>query len=121
MAKVSYEIGDHDTRPWGTWQVIDVGDRFVVKRITVLPGKRLSYQYHKHRMEHWVVVQGQATITLDDRKVPLDQDEHIHIPVGAKHRIENKTDEEVVFIEVQSGDQLDEEDIIRIEDDFGRA
>ncbi len=121
MVKISYTIGDNDNRPWGSWHVIDIGDRFVVKRIVVKPAKRLSYQYHHHRMEHWVVVQGRATVTLDDEKIDLGKDKHIHIPTGAKHRIENPGDKDLIFIEIQSGDQLDEDDIIRIEDDFGRA
>jgi mannose-6-phosphate isomerase len=110
-----------DRRPWGTFTVLDEGDTFKVKRIEVLPGKRLSYQKHTQRAEHWVVVQGTALVTLDDRDITVEKGEAIDIPIGSAHRVENPGDELLVFIEVQRGSYLGEDDIIRLQDDFGRV
>ena len=110
-----------DRRPWGTFTVLDEGDGFKVKRIEVLPGKRLSYQKHAQRAEHWVVVQGTAKVTLDDRDVIVEAGQAIVIAVGAAHRVENPGAELLVFIEVQRGGYLGEDDIVRLQDDFGRA
>lgn len=101
--------------------MLDEGDGFKVKRIEVLPGKRLSYQKHARRAEHWVVVQGTAKVTLDDRDVTVEAGQAIDIAVGAAHRVENPEDETLVFIEVQRGDYLGEDDIVRLQDDFGRV
>src|SRR5882724_13507996 len=110
-----------DRRPWGTFNVIDEGENFKVKRIEVLPGKRLSYQKHAQRAEHWVVVQGIAKVTLDDREIIVEAGEAIDIAIGAAHRVENPGKETLVFIEVQRGGYLGEDDIVRLQDDFGRA
>ena len=110
-----------DRRPWGTFTVLDEGDNFKVKRIEVLPGKRLSYQKHAQRAEHWVVVQGTAKVTLDDRDVEVKAGEAIDIAIGAAHRVENPGNELLVFIEVQRGNYLGEDDIVRLQDDFGRV
>ena len=110
-----------DRRPWGTFTVLDEGDTFKVKRIEVLAGKRLSYQKHAQRAEHWVVVEGTAKVTLDDRDITVQAGETIDIPIGSAHRVENPGDELLVFIEVQRGSYLGEDDIIRLQDDFGRA
>ena len=110
-----------DERPWGTFTVLDEADGFKVKRIEVLPGKRLSYQKHAQRAEHWVVVQGTAKVTLDDRDVLVAAGEAIDIAIGAAHRVENPGRETLVFIEVQRGGYLGEDDIVRLQDDFGRA
>jgi len=110
-----------DRRPWGTFTVLDEGDTFKVKRIEVLAGKRLSYQKHAQRAEHWVVVEGTAKVTLDDRDITVQAGEAIDIPIGSAHRVENPGDELLVFIEVQRGSYLGEDDIIRLQDDFGRA
>ena len=110
-----------DRRPWGTFTVLDEGDNFKVKRIEVLPGKRLSYQKHSQRAEHWVVVQGTARVTLDDRDHIVSAGEAIDIAIGSAHRVENPGDELLVFIEVQRGNYLGEDDIVRLQDDFGRA
>ena len=110
-----------DRRPWGTFTVLDEGDKFKVKRIEVLPGKRLSYQKHAQRAEHWVVVQGTAKVTLDDRDVEVKAGEAIDIAIGAAHRVENPGNELLVFIEVQRGNYLGEDDIVRLQDDFGRV
>lgn len=110
-----------DRRPWGTFTVLDEGDGFKVKRIEVLPGKRLSYQKHSQRAEHWVVVQGTARVTLDDKEIEVPAGEAIDISVGSAHRVENASTELLVFIEVQRGGYLGEDDIVRLQDDFGRA
>ena len=110
-----------DRRPWGTFTVLDEADGFKVKRIEVLPGKRLSYQKHAQRAEHWVVVQGTAKVTLDDRDVLVAAGEAIDIAIGAAHRVENPGKETLVFIEVQRGGYLGEDDIVRLQDDFGRV
>lgn len=110
-----------DRRPWGTFTVLDEGDNFKVKRIEVLPGKRLSYQKHAQRAEHWVVVQGTAKVTLDDRDHTVEAGQAIDIPIGSKHRVENPGEDLLVFIEVQRGNYLGEDDIVRLQDDFGRT
>src|SRR3989441_1410290 len=101
-----------DRRPWGTFTVLDEGASFKVKRIEVLPGKRLSYQKHAQRAEHWVVVQGTAKVTLDDREIIVRPGEAIDISIGSAHRVENAGDDLLVFIEVQSGVYLGEDDIV---------
>jgi mannose-6-phosphate isomerase-like protein (cupin superfamily) len=118
---VRYEAGDRDTRPWGTWEVLATGPDYALKRITVLPGQRLSLQYHHHRAEHWTIVSGQAEVEIDGAVVPCGGGEHVYIPLRAAHRIRNIGAEPLVFIEVQVGQHLDELDIVRIEDDYGRA
>ena len=109
-----------DQRPWGTFTVLDEADGFKVKRIEVLPGKRLSYQKHAQRAEHWVVVKGTAKVTLDDTDIMVNAGEAIDIAIGASHRVENPSDTTLVFIEVQRGVYLGEDDIVRLQDDFGR-
>jgi len=111
----------YDERPWGNFTVLDEGEGYKVKRIEVLPGKRLSYQKHARRAEHWFIVQGEAKVTLDDREIRLNAGEYVDIPVGAAHRIENPGEMKVIFIEVQRGDYLGEDDIVRLQDDFGRV
>jgi mannose-6-phosphate isomerase-like protein (cupin superfamily) len=108
-------------RPWGNYEVLSE-DRHdhKVKRITVLPGKRLSLQYHGRRKEHWIVISGQALVRVGDELIELSPSGAVDIPCGAAHRIENIGAEDLVFIEVQQGDYFGEDDIVRIEDDFGR-
>ena len=110
-----------DRRPWGSFTVLDEGNNFKVKRIEVLPGKRLSYQKHAQRTEHWVVVQGTAKVTLDDRDIVVPVGQAIDIGIGVAHRVENPGNELLVLIEVQRGGYLGEDDIVRLQDDFGRA
>lgn len=110
-----------DQRPWGTFTVLDEGADHKVKRIEVLPGKRLSYQKHAQRAEHWVVVKGTARVTLDGQEISVRTGEAVDIPVGAAHRVENPGAELLVFIEVQRGNYLGEDDIVRLQDDFGRS
>jgi mannose-6-phosphate isomerase-like protein (cupin superfamily) len=121
MAAVIYRKGESDQRPWGAWEVLDVGDGVATKRIRVLPGKRLSYQRHAHRREHWLIVRGRARVTRDGSVIELGLGESVDIPQGAWHRIENPGAEDMELIEVQRGERLDEADIERSEDDFGRA
>lgn len=110
----------YDERPWGSFTVLDEGEGFKVKRIEVLAGKRLSYQKHARRAEHWFVVKGIAKVTLNDEDIIKKAGEAIDIPVGAAHRVENPGGDLLVFIEVQQGDYLGEDDIVRLADDFGR-
>ncbi len=107
-------------RPWGSYDSIDAGERFQVKRLIVHPGAVLSLQKHSRRAEHWVVVSGRARVTLDDKVFTLDKNESTYIPIGAVHRVENPGGEPLHIIEVQSGDYLGEDDIVRLEDRYGR-
>jgi mannose-6-phosphate isomerase len=109
-----------EQRPWGFYEILLETDYTKVKQITVNPGQRLSYQYHSKRKEFWTIVNGSATVILDDEKILIAQGESINIPLGAKHRIMNETNELVVFIEVQTGTYFGEDDIIRIDDEYGR-
>src|ERR1700712_4960645 len=109
-----------DRRPWGSFTVLDEGENYKVKRIEVLPGKRLSYQRHSRRAEHWFVVRGTAKVTLNDVEFLVKSGEAIDIPLGAKHRVENPGRQFLIFIETQTGDYFGEDDIERFEDDFGR-
>ena len=110
-----------DHRPWGWFEKLLVGDRFQVKRITVLPGQSLSLQSHFHRSEHWIVVEGTARVTLDGEISLLTENQSIYIPVGARHRIENPGRIPTVFIEVQTGSYVGEDDIVRYEDRYARG
>jgi len=107
-------------RPWGSYDSVDAGPRFQVKRLTVKPGAKLSLQKHAHRAEHWVVVKGKARITRDDEVFDLGENESTYIPIGAVHRIENPGTEVLQIIEVQSGGYLGEDDIVRLDDTYGR-
>ena len=120
---------DHDTfklhktvcRPWGTYTVLEEGPEFKMKRIEVKPGGRLSLQMHRHRSEHWVVVKGQAIVVNGEEELVINQNESTYIPAGHKHRLENRTEGELVLIEVQCGGYLGEDDIVRFDDNYGRA
>jgi len=107
-------------RPWGSYDSIDAGDRFQVKRLVVNPGATLSLQLHHHRAEHWVVVSGTARITCGDKVFLLEENQSTYIPIGAKHRIDNPGKIPLHIIEVQSGAYLGEDDIVRFEDAYGR-
>jgi len=107
-------------RPWGTYTVLEEGPRFKIKRIVVKPGGRLSLQMHHHRSEHWVVVSGMARVVNGDRELFINTDESTYIPAGHKHRLENPGVVDLVMIEVQSGEYLGEDDIVRFEDIYGR-
>jgi len=107
-------------RPWGWYQRIDIGERFQVKRIMVTPGGRLSLQKHFHRAEHWVVVKGTAEVTVDERAVLVHENEAVYLPIGAMHRLTNPGKIPLELIEVQVGSYTGEDDIIRVEDIYGR-
>ena len=115
------EIHKTAYRPWGGYSSILDGDRFQVKRLFVKPGKRLSLQKHHHRAEHWVVVRGVAEVTRDGEVIMLSENESIYLPLGCTHRLANPGKILLELIEVQTGSYLGEDDIIRIEDEFGRA
>lgn len=108
-------------RPWGSYDSVDVGERFQVKRIKVKPGARLSLQSHGRRAEHWIVVSGVARVTRDNDVFELFANQSTYIPIGAKHRLENPGSEMLELVEVQSGDYLGEDDIVRYEDVYGRT
>lgn len=111
----------YEERPWGNYTILDESESFKVKRIEVLPDKRLSYQRHGRRAEHWFVVSGTAVVTLDGEDFTVKTGASIDIPLGAAHRVANREAEKLVFIEVQQGDYFGEDDIERIEDDFNRV
>lgn len=108
-------------RPWGSYETVAAGRGYQVKRLAVLPGKRLSLQLHRRRSEHWVVVSGTAAVTRGDEVFDLQVNESTFIPAGVKHRLHNRTGDALEIIEVQVGDYLGEDDIVRFEDDFNRA
>ena len=113
-------MSDHAERPWGSWQVLDEGDGYKVKRIRVLPHSRLSYQTHAHRSEHWVVVSGKATCILDGETRYAGPGDCVDVAVGQAHRIANDEDDDLVIVEIQRGDYTGEDDIVRLDDDYGR-
>lgn len=123
MTTTTDDLGrEHDVRPWGSFTVLD--DELFdhkVKRLVVEPGKRLSYQRHARRAEHWFVVTGTATVVIDGVAREVSAGEAIDVSVGQLHRCENRTESPVVFIEIQHGTYFGEDDIERLEDDFGRA
>lgn len=113
--------GTSERRPWGAFVVLDDGPSAKVKRITVQPGQRLSYQLHHQRSEIWTVVDGVATVTIDGADHLVRIGEVIAIPSGTAHRVRNDGEDPLVFIEVQTGTYFGEDDIVRLEDDYGRA
>jgi mannose-6-phosphate isomerase len=112
---------ESEQRPWGSWHVIDVGAGYKVKRIEVSPGCRLSDQSHEQRSEHWVVIEGTATCTIDGVTTVAGPGESVDVPRGAHHRLANAGTELLTIIEVQRGSYTGEDDITRYADDFGRA
>jgi mannose-1-phosphate guanylyltransferase/mannose-6-phosphate isomerase len=107
-------------RPWGWYQTLEMRDRFQVKVLSLKPGAKISLQRHQHRAEHWVVVSGIATVTRGEKILDLAENQSTYIPIGMMHRLENKTDNDLQIIEVQSGDYLGEDDIERFDDQYGR-
>jgi len=119
---INYKKGDSDTRPWGMWEVLESGEHFCVKKITVRPNAILSLQLHNHRAEHWIIAEGEAMIVLGEDVLYRKADSSVYIPVQTKHRIKNNSDNKpLIFIEVQTGETLDENDIVRFEDNYGRV
>lgn len=110
-----------DERPWGTWEILAQDPAYKIKRIRVRPGRRLSYQKHAKRREIWTAAAGRGLVTLDGRQLELSPGQTLEVPVGAAHRVANPGEEDFVFIEVQLGSYFGEDDIVRLEDDYGRA
>ena len=117
----TYKLHRTVVRPWGTYTVLEEGPCFKIKRIEVKPGGSLSLQMHHHRSEHWIVVSGVAKVTNGDQEFLVRSNESTYIPAGHKHRLENPEQSDLVMIEVQSGEYLGEDDIVRFEDVYGRA
>ena len=117
----AYRLHRTVARPWGTYTVLEEGPRFKIKRIVVKPGASLSLQLHHHRSEHWIVVDGVATVVNGEQQLKVATNESTYIPAGNKHRLANESAERLVMIEVQSGNYLGEDDIVRFEDNYGRA
>ena len=107
-------------KPWGSYQIIDQGENFVVKKIVVKPYGKLSLQSHKHRSEHWIIVEGRAEVTINDNITTLESNQSTFIPSKTKHRLANNYDKNLIIIEVWYGENLDEEDITRYEDIYNR-
>lgn len=114
------ELNKQYHRPWGYYVILADENDHKVKRIVVKPGKRLSLQRHQKRSEHWFVLFGNPIVTLDDKEIPVKPGEAVDIPVKTAHRIHNPGKDEVTFIEIQTGEYFGEDDIERLEDDFGR-
>ena len=112
------EIGE---RPWGRWTVLDAGHGYTVKKIEIEPGHRLSLQYHHHRSEHWLVIEGEGLVEVDDQTISIKQRSHVHVPLKAVHRVKNTGANTLIILELQQGDVLDESDIVRLEDDYARV
>jgi mannose-6-phosphate isomerase len=109
-----------EQKPWGYYEVLLNAENTKVKRITVNPGGKLSYQYHHKRSEHWIVIEGTASVIVNDHSKIVEAGDSIYIPVGTKHRVSNEGDTDLVFIEVQTGEYFGEDDITRIEDLYNR-
>lgn len=112
---------EHGERPWGTYTVLEENRSYKIKRIEVSPGQRLSLQMHHHRSEHWIVVSGTAKVTCGDQEFIVNVNESTFIPMGKSHRLENPGLIPLIIIEVQSGEYLGEDDIVRYQDDYQRA
>lgn len=116
-----YVVGECGERPWGHWQVLDIQPTAVVKKIILAPHGRISLQRHQHRTERWIVISGIATVEREDDVLNLKVGESVSIPCGVKHRLSNRKDYPLIVIEVQLGNLLSEDDIERLNDDYGRA
>lgn len=112
---------ERDERPWGSYEVLHEDRGYKVKRIEVKPGHRLSLQMHQSRSEHWVIVEGEALVTVGDEEMKLRSNQSVMIPLQTRHRVANPGERALVFIEVQCGSYLGEDDITRFEDDYERA
>ena len=116
----SYIMKSIVSKPWGSFQVIEEGDGYTVKKLIIKKGGKLSVQSHNYRSENWIIVQGEAEVTLNNKILNFNENEHIFIPLKTKHSLANKIDKDLIIIEVWHGDILDEDDIIRYEDIYGR-
>lgn len=117
----SYQNLESDTRPWGRWEVVTLGPTYVVKRIVVNAGASLSLQRHQWRDEHWVIVEGEGDVTLGSVTRRVKANEALFIPAGETHRVSNPGPDPLTLIEVQTGARLEESDIERLDDQYGRA
>jgi len=115
------EVGEIYERPWGTYRTIEQNKFYQLKQIIVNPHKRLSLQRHKYRSEHWIITEGTGIATVNNIEKSVSENQTVHIPKTATHRMSNDSDKPLEFIEVQIGDYLGEDDIERLEDDFGRV
>lgn len=120
-AIVGYAVGESALRPWGSWEVVAIGANYTLKRIEVHVGQRLSLQYHEFRTEHWTFVNGHAEVEIEGQLRLACAGDHLFIPLRARHRVRNIGKTPLTLIELQMGDVLDENDIVRIIDDYGRA
>ena len=111
---------EHVDRPWGIYTILAEAEDFKVKTLEVHPGQRLSYQRHSRRSEHWFVVGGEGVVTLDGKAIDVRRGDAVDVPVGTPHRIQNIGTVALVFVEVQHGDYFGEDDIVRLDDDYGR-
>lgn len=118
---IEYKMNEKGKRPWGMWEVINVGKKHIVKKIIVNPHSSLSLQMHHHRGEHWIITSGTATVTIGDEKQEISAGKVVTIPKETKHRMENLSDKPIEFIEVQMGEILDERDIVRFKDLYDRT
>jgi len=109
-----------EERPWGSYEILHEHEDYKIKRIVVKPGQRLSLQRHTKRAEHWIIIQGSGIATLNDERIPVTKGSTIHVQLHDIHRIENTGDQELVFVEVQTGTYFGEDDIERLQDDYGR-
>ena len=117
----AYQKNEIGERPWGRWTVLDAGLGFTVKKIEIEPGHRLSLQYHHHRSEHWLVIEGEGEVEIDEQIISIKQRSHVHIPLKSVHRVKNTGLRTLIILELQQGDVLDEGDIVRLEDDYARG
>ncbi len=108
-------------RPWGSYQVIEKTEKYQIKKIIVSPKSQLSYQSHKYRDEHWFIIEGEGVVVLDEKEIKVNKGQSIDIPAGTKHRMKNISNENIFLLEIQTGTYFGEDDIIRYEDDYGRA
>ena len=120
-SRTEWKLHREVSRPWGKYDLIDIGENYQAKRITVKPGAKLSVQMHNHRAEHWIVVSGKARVTNGDKTFFLSENESTYIPIGVVHALENPGKVDLELIEVQSGNYLSEDDIVRFEDVYGRS
>ena len=109
-----------EDRPWGSFEILHEENELKIKRIIVKPQSRLSLQSHQHRSENWTIIKGEAVVTIDDKEIPCSANNSVFIPAQAKHRISNQGEQDVIFIEVQTGSYLGEDDIVRYQDDYNR-
>lgn len=121
MNSVNYEVGECGLRPWGRWEVLACGEGYILKEIQVEKDQVLSLQRHKHRSEYWTIIEGEGEVTLGDKLITLSEGDSIFIPQGMIHRIRSLGVGTLRFVELQKGKILDEQDIERLEDSYGRT